>query len=588
MALDGITLHFLLEEIRAGAENARVEKIYQPAKDTLILLLRSAGGSRRLLITAAADAPRLHFTTQTRENPDTPPMLCMLLRKKLSGGRLMGVRQQGLDRTAFLDFEATNDLGDRVRLSLCVEIMGRHSNIILLDEEERIVDAVKRITPEISSVRSVLPGMRYTPPPARDQISLLECSCEELVERICGTDAPLSKAILKYTEGVSPIIAQEGAFYTQRGRDESALALTGEERDRLTFYLRGIQRMLTEKAPRPTLLCETNGKPRDFAFLPCHQYGHLATLEEYPDFSSMLDDFYRRKFGVLRKNAAAEQLLKVLSAASDKVTRRVAVQREELKECAEREQFRKWGDILSANVWQLAKGMHTVTLPDIYSETGEEITIPLDPALSPRENIQKCYKEYKKLDKAERMLTRFVAEGQQEITYLDSVFDALSRATSEAELTDIKAELRESGYLRERGGKGKEKKRPPLPFESFCSSDGFSILAGRNNIQNDTLSLKKAAKSDMWFHVGNIPGSHVVIECGGRSVPDRTLEEAAVIAATRSRAAESRKVRVDLTEVRNVRKPSGARPGMVIYENFRSVFVDPDPELCRRLAEKKE
>lgn len=592
MAFDGIFMNKIARGLAETAAGARVDKIAQPSRDEIILHLRWRGGGGKLLVSANGSSPRVHFTKTSPENPKTAPMFCMLLRKHLGGGRLLSVNQLGLDRALHLAFECTNEMGDIVTNTLAAEIMGSRSNIILIGSDGRIIDACKRVDFEASRVRQVLPGMRYEPPPAQDKLSLLEYAPGDVLARLEKMPAKeLSAALSQVLEGVSPIVAREIAFFASRGQELEAGELSGEQRERLRFFLEGMADSLRSGEVGPTMLL-LPGKPpqpKDFSYMPIRQYGAAMITREYESCGELLDDFYAERDNSERIRRKSGDLLRVLANGSDRIRRKLQAQREQLLECARRDELRVKADILSSNLYSLEKGMCKAVLENFY-DGGNKIEIALDPWKTPVQNAQRYYTLYRKADTAEKMLAGLITSAEQELAYLDSVFDSLSRATAEAELESIRRELAQSGYLKrpkaERTGKNAANQKPDkLPPLRFRSSDGFLIVTGRNNLQNDRLTLKEANGADLWFHTQKIPGSHTIVFTEGKTVPARTIEQACVIAATHSQARASAKVPVDFTQARNVKKPGGAKPGMVIYDRYKTVIVDPDEELVKTLAE---
>jgi len=585
MPLDGLFLHFLKQEIEEKALGARVDKIAQPSREELVLHMRGNKGAHMLLLCGGASNPRVHFIEQAPENPQVPPAFCMLLRKRLGGGRLVGVRQIGLDRILHLDFMATNELGDPVEVTVAVEIMGRHSNVVAMDGERKIIDSLRRVDADVSSVRLVLPGMRYALPPSQEKMNLLEGDPAQIVEGL--RDIPLDKALMERLEGFSTLVCREAATFATRGAEVMAGALTKEQAERLIFYLKEVKRALVEGKPSPVMILEKEGRPRDFSGLPIRQYGASILVREYLECSALLEAFFAERDRMERIRQRSGDLLKLLASAGDRIARRVANQKAELEQSRERERLKQKGDLISANLYNIRKGDTKAVVQNFYDEAGAELEIELDMLLTPTQNAQRYYILYRKADTAEKHLTKLISQGEDEIVYLDSVFDALTRANGGAELDAIRKELVGSGYLRRRGAQndkraGKEQRLPPLRYRS---ADGFIILCGRNNAQNDSLALKEAKKTDLWLHTKNIPGSHVIIISEGKDIPDTTIRQAAIIAAYNSKGRESSKVAVDYTQIKNVRKPGGAKPGMVIYENYRTVLADPDEELVRSLAE---
>ena len=586
MALDAIYLSFLKEEIEDVAMEARVDKIYQPSREEIVLVLRFRGGTARLLLSASAASPRIHFTKIDLENPKAPPMFCMLLRKHLGSGKLIGVRQDGMERILFLDFETVNEMGDLTTITVVCEIMGRHSNIIITDRDGKILDAVKRIDESMSSVRQVLPGMHYTLPPQQNKKSLLRHTPDDIIDSMrAGRDVEVSKALMEQIQGISPIIAREAAFYATRGLDMTVSELREGQLDRLRFFLGQLGETVGKRTPQYTMVTDLKGKPKDFAFIPVHEYGTSMLTQSFESPSQLLDSFYSERDRIERMKQRSHDLLKMLMNTSERITRKIATQREELRECENRDMLRIYGDLLAASAHQIQKGQTKAVLQNFYEEGCPLVEIPLDPMRTPIQNSQHYYTEYRKAATAQEKLGELITKGEEELVYIESVFDLVTRTTGESELSAIREELSSQGYIRHDRRKGKKpEKLAPL---RYCSSDGFTILCGRNNIQNDRLTLKDSRNFDVWFHTQKIPGSHTVILTEGREVPNRTLEEAAVIAAYNSKARDSAKVPVDYTLIKNVKKVPGAKPGMVIYENFQTAVVDPDAALVERLRVSK-
>ena len=586
MPLDGIFLNQLKNEIADVIVGGRVDKVHQPAKETIVLAMRAQAGNHKLLISASASNPRLHFTSLPQDNPKSPPMFCMLMRKHLANAKLVEIRQIGLDRILHLRFETVNEFGDKVVMTLAVEIMGRHSNIILVGPDNKVVDSIKRISDEMSRVRPVLPGMSYTLVPAPDRLSIFTAAPTEIAERIkCAPGLPLSKALLGVLEGMSPLVCREVAHNVTRGGDTVVSELTGEQEMRLKFYLSQLSDTLREGKAHPVMLVDAAGKPKDFSYIDLNQYGHTLVCRAYDTYSGLLDSFYSERDRIDRMHQRGADLLKLLVNLSDRTARKLSTQREELKTSTEREKLKIYGDLINSNLYALEKGQNTARVQNYYEEGCPEIEIPLDVRLTPAQNAQRYYAQYRKADTAEKKLRALIAQGEAELAYFDTVFDELARASLESELSAIRSELAGEGYVRSTMRRGmKEERLPPL---KFISDDGFTILCGRNNLQNDRLTLKDSRNGDIWFHTQKIPGSHIVIITEGREVPNRTLEQAAVIAAWHSKARESGKVPVDYTQIRNVRKHPANKPGLVLYEPYQTAIVEPDRALVERLAQNR-
>lgn len=590
MALDGTLLRQIRHELESCLIGARIDKIHQFSREEMIFVLRlpqpTEDGSRtvKLYLSAGADSPRIHLTSASFENPKSPPMFCMLMRKYLGSAKLVEIRQIGLDRILHLVFETRNEMGDLIQLTVAIEIMGRHSNIILIDETGRVIDSIKRIDDTMSSVRPILPGVRYTLPPAQDKLDLIDVIPEQIEQRLRnGKDTPLSKALLSAVQGVSPIVCREIANYVFLGDDCVISEMTENHFDRLRFFLTKVIDYAKNYTGTPTSVIDSRKKPMDFSFMDIHQYGGSMFTRTYDTYSQLLDDFYTQRDNIQRMRHRSADLLKVLANTADRIARKLSLQQKELADCSDRETWKIYGDLINANLYSIQKGDRTATLVNFYDENQAEVTIPLDPRKTPAQNAQKYYGEYRKADTAEKKLRELIEEGQQEAIYIDSVFDALTRAQTNDELSAIRAELAEQGYLRKKGPAPKKGKETKLDPKRYRSDDGFLILVGRNNVQNDQLTLKDARGRDVWFHTKNIPGSHTIVVSDGQEVPDSTLNQAAIIAAANSKAADSAQVPVDYTLIKNVKKPRGAKPGMVIYVNYQTAYVTPDFELEKRL-----
>lgn len=581
MSLDGAFLHIVKTELEPLI-GSRVDKVYQPSREEFVISLRTfRDGAKKLILSANSVSARVNITEASFENPQQPPMLCMLMRKHLCGGRLTAIRQDGLERILYFDFECTNEIGDVVTNTLIAEIMGRHSNLILV-RDGRVIDSMKRVTDDISSVRRVLPNIPYETPPRSDRLCLLEATPEQVLEAIEDSPERLAKKLSSVLEGISPIFARECAYYAAKDVDVVCSELSDSAKDRLKFILLKAKKALNGEAEF-TIVSDLNGNKKDFCFINIEQYATGMLISHCDNANALLDSFFAAAGRTERTKQRAHDLLKLLMNSYERISRKLELQKKELSECGEREVFRVCGDLINANIYRLEKGMTKCTLEDFY--TGEAREIQLDSRLTPAQNAQKYYNEYRKLDTAEKMLTDLIAKGQQELIYIDSVFDAVSRTESEADLAEIRRELREQGYLR--GGVRADEKVKKLsqPLQ-YCSTDGFDILVGRNNRQNDQLTLKTAKATDIWLHTQGIPGSHVIIRCEGKSPSERTIYEAAMLAAYHSKGRASSQVPVDYTAVKFVKKPAGGKPGMVIFTNNKTLFVSPDEALVNSLNVK--
>ncbi len=573
MALDGITLGILKNEISEKLIGARVDKIHQPSKEELVISMRWNGGNGKLLISASASSPRIHFTESFVDNPKNPPMFCMLMRKHLAGAKLVEIEQFGLERMLHLSFSTYNEFGDPVIIKLAVEIMGRHSNIMLIGPDGRIIDAIKRVTADMSSVRQVMPGMTYVFPPAQNKMNTLDIDGMVLAARLKeGRDVPLSKALMENLDGVSPIVCREISEIVTGGEDTKAHDLSDNDFEKLIFAIENIAENVKNANVFPYMVMEENGHPADFTFIPVTQYGSAMEIRKYGSFSEMLDKFYSERSGADRMKQRSNDLFKFVVNLAERISRKLDVQRQELARSTEREILRIKGELIHANIWMLEKGMTSVVLENFYDNC-KPIEVKLDPRLTPNQNAQHYFSEYRKADTAERMLKKFIEKGEAELSYIESVFDLLTRARTDDEVISIREELVGQGYLKNH--RKNNQKPVKLAPKEYVSTDGFKILCGRNNLQNDRLTFKDSKKNDIWFHTQKIHGSHTVVVTEGREVPESTLEQAAIIAAYNSKGRESSLVPVDYTEIRNVKKPSGSAPGKAIYEHYKTAYVRP-------------
>ncbi|MCR4861290.1 MAG: NFACT family protein [Ruminococcus sp.] len=581
MALDGAFLYAIRSEL-LPLIGGRVEKVHQPSREEIIISIRTRQGSNKLYISANAGGARVHITQLSVDNPQTPPMFCMLLRKRLGSGKLIAVRQDGLERILFLDFECVNELGDVVTVTLACEIMGRCSNLVIIDGEGRVIDSIKRVDEDMSRERLVLPGMRYEFPPRDDRLNFLTAESEEMISALRAVNnAELSKALIRVFEGISPILAREWTFFAGRGAHLESSTVDGDQLDRLIFAIKRTREQLMNGECCFSAVSDKEGQLKDFSFVRLSQFGTLMLTKELPSASELLDYFYSERDRLQRTKQRANDLFKLIVNLTERTSRRIAAQREELAACAERDKFKLCGDLISANMYRLKKGDSVAVLENFYEEDCPSVEIKLDVRKTPSQNAQHYYNEYKKAVTAEEKLTVQIEKGEDELQYLDSVFDSLTRASSENDIIQLRLELSEQGYIR--SGLGKAKPPKALPPIEYKSSDGFTILVGRNNRQNDQLTLKFAEKSDIWLHTQTITGSHVLILTDGETPPDTTIEEAAVIAAVNSRGRGSNLVPVDYCLARYVKKPAGAKPGKVIFTNYKTAFVRPDSELEQKL-----
>ena len=578
MPLDAICLQGVVGELAPQLTGSRIEKIQQPARDQIILLLR---GSRRLFLNAGANQPRIHLTEQLRDNPSQPPMFCMLLRKHLSGGIIESVRQEPLERVVTLTVLASDEMGERSRFTLVWEGMPRRANLILCDRDGRIIDCLRRVDLEAEQDRQVLPGLFYRLPTRQDKRSPLSVTEEEFAALLgrAAPDAPLDGWLLDTFTAISPLVARELTVRACGSTDAPV-----SQGSALWDVFSRWQRDVHENAFTPTLI-KRNGSLADFTYGPVTQYGTYAETEVYDSFSHLLDDFYEKREQAERVKQKGRDLLKTATTARDRVRRKLAAQEKELAACLDRDHLRICGELITANLYRMERGQSRLTAQNYYDENCAYMDIPLDVRLSPQENAARYFKQYAKAKTAEKYLTAQLQKGGEELQYLESVLQELAQAESEQDFNDIRTELTDGGYLRGRGKKQPGFQRASKPRE-FRSSAGLRILVGRNNRQNDRLTTKDADKRDIWLHTQKIHGSHVILCTDGTEPDEQSLMEAASLAAYFSQAQGSTKVPVDYTPVKFVKKPAGAKPGMVVYTTYQTMLADPDEELVKHLSVK--
>ncbi len=579
MALDAALLELTARELKQRLADARIDKIFEPTHDEVVLHLRTRTENHRLLVSARSGSARVCITQETFENPAAPPSFCMLLRKHFSGGRLVDVRVIPGERIAFFDFACTNEMGDSVCNTLAAELMGRYSNIVLV-QDGKILDALKRVDFEASAVRQLLPGLPYTLPPKPDRPLLMQAPPQTLASLCAQKDMPVADALMKATGGCGPAVCREVAFRAFGTEEVYAAAMTEAQRTALAARLEELQTVWRANGT-PTAVVSVEGRPVEFSFVPLHQYGDTCLLVPYESCSALLEGYYAAKDKAERLRQRSKDLAKTVKNLYERAQRKLAARRAEQQESAQSGHLRVWGELLMANLWALHKGDRAAAVTNYY--TGETENIPLDVRLSPTANAQKYFKEYKKKQTAAKVLRQLIEESQAEVAYLETVLYEVGQAEGEAALAEVREELRTGGYLKR--SRQKEKKQKPADFIRYRSSEGFVILVGRNNMQNEKLTLKTARGRDVWFHVKNAPGSHVVVLCEGLEVPNRTKTEAAILAAYHSSQNGGAKVPVDYTFVKHIRKTGGLRPGMVLYDIYETAYVTPDAALAARLAE---
>ena len=557
MAFDGGFLHRITDELNTAADS-HVDKIYQPSKDELVFLLRKKGFAKRLLICVKAGAARIQFTENKYENPASPPMFCMLIRKYLSAARLIKITQPALERIAELIFSYTSEMGDISEIRLIAEFIGNKTNILLVGADGRIIDCLRKSDPETAD-RLLLPGAKYEYPANQEKLNPLTSGINQICTAANAHAGDTAKALLLVTDGFSPLVCREVVYKSE---------ITGS----LHSALNGIISDL-KSGGTPIMLIKSDGTPYDFSYTDIFQYGSEFSKKSFNSFSELLDAFYTARENAERIKKAASDIIKLVTNLRARTERKLAIRLHDLKRCENRETLRIYGELLKANLYRLENGATFAEVENYYDEM-KPVRIPLNPALSPQKNAAKYFKDYKKTYTAEQTLTALTEKDEEELRYFDSVLDSIARSESLSEISEIREELTLAGYIKQNGTR--KRKTPALPqFKEYVSDEGYKILVGKNNRQNDYLTTVLAAKNDLWFHVKNIPGSHVIVMCRGGEVSEATVMRAAALAAANSKASGSSQVPVDYTPVKYVKKPGGAKPGMVIYTTNKTVFVTP-------------
>lgn len=596
MPFDAGVMSAVVCRLKQSAVGARVDKIYQPEKDEIVLSLRTSGENKKLLLSATAGASRVGYTLQAIENPMQPPMFCMLLRKHLSGAHILDISQIGFDRAVRIKFSSVDDMGYSSVKYLVCEIMGTYSNVIFLDENNKILSVLHPISLSSSNKRQVLCGFEYENPPKQEgKLDATDVDRYTFIEKIKkdvenGKNGSADKYLISSYAGLSPLVAREIVF---RATKNTSTPLTECDPEKLWFYFDLVYGNLNTELQKPCLVTDSKGNVMEFSFCEIRQYGNEAVVKEYDDISLLLDDFYSERDKQERIKHRSQDVLRLLTNASSRITKKTAMQRQSLAECENMDEYKKYGDLITANIYMLKKGMKTASLVDYCDEEMPKINVVLDERKTPAANAQQYYKKYNKAKSAKVMLTKQLEEAEKELAYIDSVFDSLAKAETEADLSQIRTELAVSGYgktldnLRRSMTKNKKEYKNALKKDykplKFVTSGGYEVLCGKNNLQNDYITTEVSSKDDYWFHVKNAPGSHVVMRCGKEEPSSEDFTQCAVIAAYYSSVRELPQAPVDYTRVRNVKKPSGAKPGFVIYETNYTCFVNADKETIEKL-----
>lgn len=585
MALDGFSISNIIYELKNTIIGGRMDKIYQPEKDEIVLQIRNKGNAYKLLLTANASSPRLHFSNIQKENPINAPLFCMVLRKHLASGKIVDITQPNFERIVNIQVESINELGDYSIKTLIFEIMGKHSNIILIDDKNTILDSIKHISFDKSSIREVLPSKTYVLPPSQDKKDPLKTNFDEFLYIIKNSiPTKIQQLIYKSYNGISPILSSEICHNADIDPSKNIEELSNNQINDLYNSLNNIVMLNTQKQFNPQIIYNENESILDFTVFDFNMFKHL-NKKYFSSISELLEFFYKSKDLTYRLNQKSQDLKRVISQNIERCVKKKDIQQKTLKDIENRDTLKLYGELITSNIYAIKKGMTKVKLNNFYSENFEEIEIRLDPNLTPAENAQKYFKKYNKEKRTFIALQDQIKQNNEELLYLESVLSSVSSCTDEYDIKEIRTELSEQGFLKRqknsKNNKQKSSKRAkPL---HYISSDGFHIYVGKNNTQNDELTLRFAKPLDMWFHTKDIAGSHVIVVSEGKEIPNSTLNEAVNLAAYYSKATNSSLVPVDYTPKKFIKKPNGAKPGMVIYETNKTAYITPNERLIENM-----
>ena len=572
MAFDGVVISSVVSQLKSALLGGRIYKIYQPENDELILVIKNQKETHRLLLSAGASLPLIYLTEETKGNPMNAPNFCMLLRKHLNNGRIISIEQPNFERIVNIGIEHLNELGDLCTKHLIIEIMGKHSNIIFVDDTDHIIDSIKHISAQVSSVREVLPGREYFIPPTQEKISPFSLTPTYFEENICKKPLPLTKAIYTSLTGISPLIAEEICYRAGLDSNSSTSSLTSDDKLALFSALTTVMELIKQENFSPNIVFRKE-EPVEFSSIPLTMYGDYETVS-YDSISEVLESYYAFKSKITRIRQKSADLRKIVSNAIERASKKYDLQLRQLKDTEKRDKYRIYGELINTYGYGLEFGAKSLTCLNYY--TNEEISIPLEETLSPQENSKKYFAKYNKLKRTYEALTDLIVETKSELEHLESISNALDIALQESDLVQLKQELMEYGYMKRRYLGKKKEKITSKPFH-YISSDGFHMYVGKNNYQNEELTFKFANGGDWWFHAKGMAGSHVIVKREqGQELPDRTFEEAGRLAGYYSKGRTAPKVEIDYTERKNLKKPPSAKPGFVIYHTNYSLLIEPD------------
>lgn len=585
MALDGIVLSNIVHELNATLIGGRIDKIYQPEKDELLLSIRSNRVAYKLLLTANSNYPRLHLSSLAKNSPNNePPMFCMLLRKHISGGKIVSISQPSFERIVEIHIEATNELGDKENKKLIIEIMGRHSNIILTKENYTILDSIKHISADKSSVRQILPNKDYVAPPSQSKQNPLTTNFTEFVQTLKTLDSPVFKGLYSSYSGLSPIVANEICLEANVESGTLCQNLTSTDFDNLYAHFSTMINRIKENQFTPCIYTEEDGTPIDFHSIP------LKILSEHTtctgsSISELIESFYHEKNNKFNVSQKTSDIKKLLHTFIDRTVRKKVIQEKAIEESGHSELYKIYGELLTSYSFSIEPGSESFTTFNYYTEPYEEITIPLDKQLTPIANAQRYFKIYNKAKRTLIAAKEQLAIIEEDLNYLHSVLVSLDILQTAEDITGLRQELMDMGYLRKRKASNKKVQKNAMPYMHFKTSSGLDIYVGKNNYQNDALTMKFAKSNDIWLHIKDGPGSHVIIRTEhDKELDDINLIEAAMLAAYYSKGKFSSNVAIDYTARKNVKKVPGAKPGMVIYSNFKTLYVTPTEQFVKSLS----
>ncbi len=585
MALDGVALSNIVYELKKLLLGGRIDKIYQPEQDEIVLSVRSLGNNYKVLFTANASHPRVHITQIMKDNPTFPPMFCMVLRKHISGGKIVEIEQPNFERIMNVKIESLNEMGDNTVKTLVIEIMGKHSNIMLLDENNIVLDSIKHISHDTSSVREILPGKKYILPPSQDKFNIIELDREIFMQALnAKTGIKIQNIIYQTYTGISPVLASEICHRAEVDASLYSEQLTQQDKERIYENMQILKENIIAGNFGPQIIKdEENNKIIEFSSVEMTMYNNFQK-QYFNSISQLLEEFYHAKDSASRMKQKSHDLHRLVLSNIERCVKKKEMQNKTLKDIEDREKWKKWGELITSNVYVVQKGMTSFETQDFYEEDMPIIKIKLDPELTAVENAQRYFKKYNKAKRTFQALQEQIKQNNEELEYLNTILTAIENSSDENNIIEIHSELAEEGYVKKRKFKKGEKIKKTAPLH-YVSSEGFDIYVGKNNKQNDELTLKFASSNDMWLHTKDIPGSHVIVKTKGFGIPEDTIIEAALLAAFYSKGRNSSSVPVEYTLKKNVKKPNGAKPGMVIYEENKTLYVTPDENTVKEIKQ---